>query len=1092
MSVRLHSLKTPAIVVASLAVVYLLFGWLALPRILDSQARQYIAKTGHHLTVDRPVFNPFNLKLRVSNLRLEEPDGKVLLAFRDLTVDLSASSLFRRALVFDAIRLDDPQATVVLKPDGQLNWSALIKALAGKEERKEDRAQGEATLPRFAIDSFIMSRGHLDFADDKTGFSTRITPLDLELNDISSLPNGRDHYRISARSGTARMLWEGQTTLNPLKMAGSLAIEHLELSRLGPYVEAALPVAPSGVASVWMGYRAAYAGGRFDLLLENVAAKLTDFRLKVGKAGPGIAIDMAEAVNGRFDLSANKAELGWLNVTGSRIGLPRPHGAEAELLQVGALRMEHMGADIGKRSVTVERIAVRDGRFKAIRNAKGRIDVVDALAAAAPPVSTEAKPAALPWHYRVDKVELSGSSATFHDEAVTPAADLTLDDIAASVAGISDNLSTPLPIQASAHAKDGGQLTAEGQVIPAGPMADLHLKVSGVALKPAQPYITSVARLRLTSGQFGTEGNATYGKRGARYTGDFAVRNLRLVEAGTNDVFLAWGSLGSRRLEVTPAKLDIGKLAVVRLYTRLIINKDKSVNINDILGKPQAGAASAASAPAAEALAPTSAESAVPSAGSITPAAESAVPAAEPAALQEAPRETRPSAGPEKKAPSFLVSIDRVSIAESEMDFADHSLVLPFETHIHDLRGFINGLSSRPATPGQIELDGAIDDYGVARGIGQIELFNPTEFTDITVMFSNVEMIRLSPYSTTFAGRKIDSGKLLLNLEYKIKRRKLEGENKIIIDKVMLGERVKSPEAMDLPLDLAVAILQDSEGRIDLGVPVTGSLDDPEFSYGSIVWKAILNIFKMIATAPFRALSALFGSGVKIENVYFDPGAAKLSPPEQENIIRLAGVLNKRPGLSVTVHGTYSDADRVALQDLQLRRAVAAKAGIEVAAGEDPGPLSTSVPKVQAALESLFADRIGGGELDALKRGFRQANPGQMEEGVMGKMMSRLSNLFRTTRTLNEQEVGQLKGADFYAVLFQRLREREAVSDAQMQSLATERGENTYTSLKAANAPADRLTLGPPEKSDSDAKGVPMKLDLGTAAKTPAPAPAVN
>ncbi len=166
MSVRLHSLKIPAIVVAFLAVAWLLFGWLALPRILDSQARQYIEKTGHHLAMDRPVFNPLNLTLRLSNLHLEEPDGKALLAFRELTVDLSASSLLRRALVFDAIRLDDPQATVVLKPDGQLNWSALTKALAGKEEPKENQAQGEPPLPRFDIDSFIMSRGRLDFADD--------------------------------------------------------------------------------------------------------------------------------------------------------------------------------------------------------------------------------------------------------------------------------------------------------------------------------------------------------------------------------------------------------------------------------------------------------------------------------------------------------------------------------------------------------------------------------------------------------------------------------------------------------------------------------------------------------------------------------------------------------------------------------------------------------------------------------------------------------------------------------------------------------------------------------------------------------------
>ncbi len=130
MSVRLHSLKIAAIVLGALVVAYLLLAWQALPRILDSQARQYIAeKTGHRLTLDRPEFNPFTLTLRVSNLHLEEPDGKPLLGFRALMMDLSASSLLQRAFVFDAIRLDDPEATIILNRDGRLNWSEFVEEL---------------------------------------------------------------------------------------------------------------------------------------------------------------------------------------------------------------------------------------------------------------------------------------------------------------------------------------------------------------------------------------------------------------------------------------------------------------------------------------------------------------------------------------------------------------------------------------------------------------------------------------------------------------------------------------------------------------------------------------------------------------------------------------------------------------------------------------------------------------------------------------------------------------------------------------------------------------------------------------------------
>ncbi len=134
MSVRLPSRKTVAIAVVALLLAYLLFGWLAVPPLVQSQAEKFVAeKTGHRLTMDKPSFNPFNLSMRLANLRLEEPDGKPLLAFKELLVDVSVTSLFRRAYVFDAIRLDGLAATVAELPGERLNWTALIESLKGKE-----------------------------------------------------------------------------------------------------------------------------------------------------------------------------------------------------------------------------------------------------------------------------------------------------------------------------------------------------------------------------------------------------------------------------------------------------------------------------------------------------------------------------------------------------------------------------------------------------------------------------------------------------------------------------------------------------------------------------------------------------------------------------------------------------------------------------------------------------------------------------------------------------------------------------------------------------------------------------------------------
>jgi len=351
------------------------------------------------------------------------------------------------------------------------------------------------------------------------------------------------------------------------------------------------------------------------------------------------------------------------------------------------------------------------------------------------------------------------------------------------------------------------------------------------------------------------------------------------------------------------------------------------------------------------------------------------------------------------------------------------------------------------------------------------------------VQFRNVEMTNLTPYTAHFAGRKIDSGKLSLDLQYKIKQRQLEGENQVVMDKLTLGERIESPTATDLPLDLAIAILQDSDGRIDLGLPVAGSLDDPQFSYGSIVWKAITNVLKKIVTAPFRALGALFGGGgEQLGNIVFEAGAPQLTPPEREKVTKLAEAMAKRPGLVLAVGGVHVEADRVALQDLQLRRAVLAKAGQPVPKEGDPGPVSAQQPKIREALETLYKERVGASDLAALKEGFRNANPGQLEESATGKMMSRLSGLLREKKTLGAEEVAQLKGADFYAVLFERLRAKENIPAERLQALAQARGEGVTELLKKAGVAAERVQLLPPEagKIEGDAKGddVPLRLSL--------------
>lgn len=1010
MNLHFPSRKSFVLSLACFTVFCMLLSWLVLPRVLQSQAEAYVTgRSGHHLSMNRPEFNPFQLSLRLSGVRLAEPDDKTLLAFRELVVDLSAASLFRGALIFDGIRLDGLEVSAVLLANGRLNWSALMDKVQSRETATH------SPLPRFNVHRFMLSGTRLDFSDKRMvpAFSARIEPIDLELTEFSSLPGDTGRYRLSARTTSgARLAWQGEGRLDSLTTTGHFSIEELDLASLSPLFRDRVAFV-RGAAGLSANYRLAYANGHPEINLDQVAARLTEFELVV-TAGPVVRANAIEAKNGSFDLAKNSFALGSLRLSGSRLQ------RDSSLIELGNLSVEEVGVKLGLHQATLGRIALGGGHIRVARDVRGQIDLLDAFK------TMTVSPAAtgIPWHYRLNKFELAGFDAAFLDKTVSPAAQLAVKDITLDAAGISDDWSVAVPLKVSFNAMDGGRFTAEGRVVPAGPTADIECNLIELGLKAAQPYLSSVARLRLADGHLSAAGRASFNEQAAGFKGRFELRDLQLFEADTGNLFMAWKSLGSHSIDLSPKKLDMGELTVSGLDTKLIINKDKSFSFSRIL-QP---------------------------AGAKAPAAQ-----------------------------GYAVNIDKLRIVQGEMDFADYSLSLPFGTRIHDIKGVINGLSTRPDAMGQLELDGQVDAYGVARAVGQIDLMNPTDFTDIRLAFRNIEMSGLTPYSATFAGRKITSGKLSLDLEYKIKQRKLLGTSRVVMDRLTLGERVESPDARDLPLDLAIAILQDSDGRIELGLPVSGSLDDPQFSYGGVVWQAIANVFAKIVTAPFRALGALFGGDDKFEDIVFAVGSAELTPPEREKLVHLADILTKRPALFMSVRGVYAETDRVALQDLQLRRAVAKMSGQHLEADEAPGPVAVQQPKNRSALETLFSDRVGGAELAALKDGFRRANPGTLEESATGKVISGLKGLFREKRALSDQEVAKLAGADFYAVLYDRLRSNVIVDEKQLLELAAARGAATVAAMKEAGAPSGRLSLLPAEKVAAEGRDVPVGMVPGTA-----------
>ena len=281
------------------------------------------------------------------------------------------------------------------------------------------------------------------------------------------------------------------------------------------------------------------------------------------------------------------------------------------------------------------------------------------------------------------------------------------------------------------------------------------------------------------------------------------------------------------------------------------------------------------------------------------------------------------------------------------------------------------------------------------------------------------------------------------------------GENKVLLEQFTLGERVESPTAVNLPLDLAIALLTDSSGKIDISVPVRGNVDAPEFSYGHLVWQAIRTVIGNIVTAPFRALASLFGgSAEKVDAIAFEAGRAQLSPPEREKLVKVASVLKQRPNLKLVVQGRYdSRYDGAALRRNATYKVLAERQDIKPAGPDDTLQPNVDNAKTQRAIEALFEERAGAGSADKFKA---------EHEKKTGKEVKRVNAaLALIWRGSPDRE--------FYEAMLARTAELQPLADAELQALANRRGTAIVENLKSSGGlDAARVETSAAAKVDAE------------------------
>jgi hypothetical protein len=277
-----------------------------------------------------------------------------------------------------------------------------------------------------------------------------------------------------------------------------------------------------------------------------------------------------------------------------------------------------------------------------------------------------------------------------------------------------------------------------------------------------------------------------------------------------------------------------------------------------------------------------------------------------------------------KKEVSTKLNIGPIIIKNASLNFEDKNLPIPFKTQITKLNGQISKLNTITNTTSKLDIKGHIDKYGITKITGIVNPNNIKILTDINMLFKNISVKNFTPYTGKFIGKELAGGKLDLDLKYNILKSNLDAKNSIVITKLKIGKDVKSKDAISLPLGLAIALLEDTNGVIDLNIPVTGNMDDPKFSIAPIVWKAFVNLITKAITSPFRLLGAIFGFDEnEIKSVNFEFGKSDITPLQKETLDKIATILKKRPNLAVKAMASYDkNKDAFALKKIKFDKLV--------------------------------------------------------------------------------------------------------------------------------------------------------------------------
>ncbi len=581
--------------------------------------------------------------------------------------------------------------------------------------------------------------------------------------------------------------------------------------------------------------------------------------------------------------------------------------------------------DTDNKNLSIEKMALNSLSLFAIRDAKGNINIqnliVPKLNKSDEAKKEEANKKEKEYRILLKHFALNSAKFSFDDKIFSPSVTSIIDKINFSASNIDSQEKSWLQYNLSLRVNGDGYTKASGSLSHTPLMQKGTLELNKISLKKITPYVEQKAFIKVDDGYFTMKGNTKYSKSTTvpdlRIDGSFNLEEFFVSDSRNNIPLASVSEVGlkSFTLEMFPNRLFIDEVNVNSFYVNAIIDKNKNINFSTLVKKSDSN--------------------------------QTVVQSADTNKTQE----------------PFTVKIAKLNVAMGSARFIDLSLPLKFKTYIHDLNGVVYALSNLKEDTSYVDITGEIDQYGSTKLKGSINSGNPKAYTDLDFNFKNLELSSLSGYSASFAGHKINKGKLYLDLGYKVLDSELVGKNSILIKNIEVGEEVKTKNGNSLPLSLVIGLLEDNEGVIDIHMPVEGNVDKPNFKYGKLMRDTLSNLILKAATSPFKFLGSMLGEGNSdaLEYIEFEPAKVDILPPEKEKLDNITKIMMQRPKISLFIAGSYNEnLDKTALQKEKLLSLAVKKSG---SINQENRESAMNIDLLEEIYKELKSDR----KLEAIK-----------------------------------------------------------------------------------------------------------------------------